>query len=257
MVETGPTHFQKQFVFVGLGNRTLETLLQRTLVILEEEYLKKFPAPKARANIPDLAHRKLKDFASPLLRRLTHLYDALLEIQEFLNNRLMKDSEVLKRRALLEIARYYNLDENLLQKTVLPQEQQSTRPTGANQIESDAGLRPGSELPSTRKNRRAVDSRRWQDYQSGQPARAIMDWQHAFLKLGPFFTVRIMLRKELFKELNELIQHHQNWNYEEVCRIARDVRTAQGMVRSRGKMSESLKELDHLVDFLQELMRKI
>lgn len=54
---------------------------------------------------------------------------------------------------------------------------------------------------NTKHNRRAEDSQDWKEFEKKHEKTGAIPWDHSFQVMGAFFTVRILLRKELYSEI--------------------------------------------------------
>ncbi|MCB1321900.1 MAG: hypothetical protein KDK34_16710 [Leptospiraceae bacterium] len=94
-------------------------------------------------------------------------------------------------------------------------------------------------------HRRAEDSFRWREY-TRQQGEAPIDWMQTYRLLGPFFTTRIVLRREAFEEIENWLNSPQPKQIHDLQRMLADIRTTQSALRKRQAPIEKILLLEKI-----------
>lgn len=211
--------------YLAVDKSTLAVLEPKIYNLLETEFLKKFPAPLVKKNIPAIAREKLKQFPNADLNAYVCLYESILLMQSQLSKQPAGADEkaVVEHRILKQIKNHYLMEE---------------LPIG------QAG---------DTQSRRAVDSQEWNDYrQKESGTNAIIEWTQAFTHLGPYFTSRIMLRKELFRELFDCIDQYKNWSDKDFNLVMEILKTTHDSLTKRNESELKIHSVQKIINILTQ-----
>ncbi|MCB1165707.1 MAG: hypothetical protein KDK33_06120 [Leptospiraceae bacterium] len=113
-----------------------------------------------------------------------------------------------------------------------------------------AGL--SESYPEPPPNTRAEDSDHWKRFQQGQQREGSISWDASFSALGPFFTVRILLRRGLYQEILDWLLEKEGRFSPELPRILMDcLRTEENLRERKGQTPELL---DQLIETIREIV---
>ena len=174
--------------FIFLKTSIVEAMLERTENILEEEYQNRFNLSANASQIRKEIRSRIRTLESTPIARYFHLYEALLELRSKVKE--MEMTGITNHQQVLERRMWKQLELK----------------SGNYEIKNKLNL-PDSGEKSSDMNRRAADSKVWEEYKKkGIDDTDKMHWQQTCRALGAFFTARILLRKELFHEILDLIE---------------------------------------------------
>ncbi|MCB1174329.1 MAG: hypothetical protein KDK39_12220 [Leptospiraceae bacterium] len=219
-------------ILVPLDGSTIISLRSRAMKMLEAEFLKKFPAPLMRKNIPVLARERISDYPHSDLANFVRFQDSIeiagRELEERpLTSRALK---VIESRVWQQIQIHYKLD-------------------------AEPDNKAAALDPDFSPNRRATDTNTWKEYETAQPRgsqnEAIINWVDSFTHLGPWFTSRILLRKELFNELYSCIAVKHDWNRKDYLNVLSDMEKTLLALRARMDDELQIHRLQKAIQLLQ------
>lgn len=221
-----------QEVFVCIDFSTIELLLLHSSTLLEKEYLKMYASPVNKINIPDMACKKISEHPNSSLDIFYRFYDSLLAAKTGLTNAALdqKAREDIEKRILISIRRFYHITEEI--------------PLALDSVAQNLSDQSG---------RRAADSLQWKQYETKNKKDGIIDWFRSFEHLGPYFSTRIMLRKELFVELESCINKYTAWNENEAQRVNDDILKTIYTLEKKKYDPEKLQILQNIKNVLENL----
>lgn len=94
--------------------------------------------------------------------------------------------------------------------------------------------------------RRAEDSEDWSEYLNEQ-----INWSKSFETLGEYFTIRILLRRELFTEIERWLKENGDNNIEEKDQILSACELTLKSLNEKKESGEKLDPLNHVVEMIR------
>ncbi|MCB1324322.1 MAG: hypothetical protein H7A21_17275 [Spirochaetales bacterium] len=222
-----PVH-RKTEGFVARDWRIITVLLERLQAALQNEYQTRFNSVPSKKDIQKLYEARMSTVEATTLGRMTRLFVGLSDLEELLRAEAVEATTAIpgpssEERTWLEIDR---------------------RATHA--VESPTGPQaPSGPEPQ----RRAIDAPAWQNFEKDQGGKET-NWEHSFRTLGPFFTVRILLRRELFHVLLAWLQ--KTPQHDDFSRVLADCETAYTKIGAANPNHPELYRLKEAIDTLTE-----
>ena len=105
-------------------------------------------------------------------------------------------------------------------------------------------------------NRRAADSPLWKGFIRKEIVDSEIDWKRAFELLGGYFTGRILLRKELFSEIETWLLDPQNAGHADLNLMLVDCELTLKSLKRKGLSDDKLAGLQRVIDLMKKLTGK-
>ena len=166
--------------------------------------------------------------------KLIRLYTAIRQIQDKIGQfELFGTSQfhdVLERRLLTKLQ---TMEQSNPGGALIDSDPPEVDATGFSDRTGRSGV-----FPEPPRDRRAEDSPIWKKFEKdqteGQEPSGSISWQASFSALGPFFTVRILLRRGLYEEIMRWLVEDEGKYSPELPRILMDCMKAEQNIRNRG-----------------------
>jgi len=214
--------------YIFLDPSLIEMLLNKVSVLLEKEFYKRFRANLALPKILKEIRAKLIDIEGSFLARLFHVYESLDEIKDLLGSIDDRGKGT-----------YHELLENKMWKTLEMQRQLRTSPSGegANEV-----------------FRRAEDSEEWKSFARDKTFNDPIVWKQTCKALGPYFTTRILLRRENFSDILELMEMEDVCrNKNDLAKMVKDCKTVRERLAEKGK-KDKIAALDQIIARIESIL---
>lgn len=217
--------------YVSTRGTVINALLERAGQLLTEEWNYKFRVTQTLGKILEDLPQRLYTIETTPLGRISRFYLGLNEARRRVRSNNMFGTlsffEIVEKRAwrLMEL-RFSKFGE-------VPTPQES--------------------------NRRAEDAQEWKSIQPEVAKGKDVDWRSSIRSLGPFFTFRIMLRKELFQEVLDLVQELDTSKDGDFARALSDCETTLLSIQGQGsgKDNDTLKKIELLERIIELLSRNV
>jgi len=177
--------------YLILKENIVNYLLSKTKSLLEEEYYIRFNVHFVASDIQQILLYKGHEVDGTPLGRCFLLYEKLNSISA----------------AMSRFKQDFNLRFDLAFQSSIDQAWEELE---RNARERESHVQDGGSAAATlpRLDRRAEDSEAWKQFAKQNSPGGAIDWDRSFVTLGPLFTIRILLRRELFSVIYDLINRN-------------------------------------------------
>lgn len=207
--------------YISTNSTVLKVVQERLEALLESEYQKRYSRFLSAQNIYRSLQLSVETIESTPMGRMIRTYGGIQEIQKKISTTPMFGS-----------ARFSDIVERNVWRGA------------AHQWEANAPVGHVVERPVEIK-RRAEDTDQWKRMESS----GVFDWEKSFQTLGPFFTCRILLRREQFHEIEKWVDHTPFHN--DLGRILTDCEVTRESLIKKGLPEKKILELEKILEKLR------
>jgi len=215
--------------YLVVEKKNIDLLIEKTSSLLEFEFNNRMKSSVSFNIMLKEIQSKMRTLEGSFLGRIFHMYEALILLKELLQNIDSKGSDT-----------YFEVLEKKMWKIL--ESQEVSKATEAN--------------PEHEAVRRAEDTEKWKSYARDKTFKDPIVWQQTCKSLGAFFTFRILMRREKFSDILELLEFKDVCNNrEDFEKILKDCNVVMERFTANPQQKDKIPHLQRIIGRIETALK--